>query len=36
MKFHASAAAGRGRPVKSNEKLMNVERPTSNNVFFLF
>jgi hypothetical protein len=26
-KFHTSAASGRERPVKSNEKLMNVEHP---------
>jgi hypothetical protein len=30
MKFHISVASGRGRPVKSNEKLMNVEHRTSN------
>ncbi len=36
VQFHISAAAGRERPVKSNEKLMNIECPTSNNVFCLF
>jgi len=30
MKFHTSAAAGLERPVKSNEKLMNIEHRTSN------
>ena len=30
LKFHISAAAGRERPVKSREKLMNVEHRTSN------
>ena len=30
LKFHTSVAAGRERPVKSNEKLMNVEHRTSN------
>ena len=36
MKLHMSATAGRERPVKSNEKLMNVEHRTSNIVFCLF
>jgi hypothetical protein len=30
MKFHTSTASGSERPVKSKEKLMNIERPTSN------
>jgi hypothetical protein len=30
LKFHTSGAAGRERPVKSNEKLMNVEHRTFN------